>query len=132
MSMNDPIADLLTRIRNANLIGRKEVEAPCSKIKIGILAVMKKEGYIKDYKELEADQKKTLRIYLKYGPMKKKVLNFIKRESKGGKRVYKRAEDIGKVLDGMGISILSTSKGILSNSECKKVNVGGELLCTIW
>ena len=64
--------------------------------------------------------------------MKKKVLNFIKRESKGGKRVYKRAEDIGKVLDGMGISILSTSKGILSNSECKKVNVGGELLCTIW
>ncbi|MGR3317481.1 MAG: 30S ribosomal protein S8 [Candidatus Anammoxibacter sp.] len=132
MSMNDPIADLLTRIRNANLIGRKEVDAPCSKIKLGILDVMKKEGYIMDYKELEDDQKKTLRIYLKYGTMKKRVINYIKRESKGGKRVYKRAEDIGKVLDGMGISILSTSKGILSNRECRKNNIGGELLCTIW
>lgn len=132
MSMNDPIADLLTRIRNANLIGRKEVDAPGSKIKMGIVEVMKKEGYIKEYKEIQDGPKKTLRIYLKYGPMNKRVINSIERESKGGRRIYKTVKGIGSILGGIGISILSTPKGILSNNECRKANVGGELLCTIW
>lgn len=132
MSMNDPVADMLTRIRNANLILREEVDIPGSKIKLGIVEVLKKEGYIKDYKEREDGPKKTIRVYLKYGSMNRKVINFIKRESKGGKRVYKKVEEIGLVLGGIGITILSTSKGILSNNECRKAHVGGELLCTVW
>ena len=132
MSMNDPVADLLTRIRNANLIGREEVDIPGSKIKLGIVEVLKKEGYIKDYKETEDGPKKSIRVYLKYGSMNRKVINFIKRESKGGKRVYKKAEELGLVLGGIGITIISTSKGILSNNECRKAHVGGELLCTVW
>ncbi len=132
MSMNDPIADLLTRIRNANMICRDKVDIPSSKIKIGIVNVLKNEGFINDYKEIEDGPKKTLIVYLKYGSMKKKVLNSLVRESKGGKRVYKKVEEIGNVLGGIGIRILSTSKGILSDKECKRENIGGELLCTIW
>jgi len=132
MSMNDPIADLLTRIRNGNLIARESVDMPSSKIKVGIVQVMKNEGYISEYKVIEEGIKKTLRVYLKYGSMQKRVINFIKRESKGGKRVYKSVDEITKVLGGMGISVFSTSKGILSNNQCKRSNIGGELLCTIY
>jgi len=132
MSMNDPIADLLTRIRNANLIYRDSLTIPGSKIKIGIVEVLKKEGYIKDFKEIKDGPKSTIKIYLKYGPMKKKVLNSIKRESKGGKRVYKKSNEICKVLGGIGITILSTSKGILSDSACRELQIGGELICTVW
>lgn len=132
MSMNDPIADLLTRIRNANLIARESVDIPSSKIKVGIVQVMKNEGYISEFKVIEEGFKKTLRVYLKYGSMQKRVINFIKRESKGGKRVYNSVDEITKVLGGMGISVFSTSKGILSNNQCKRSNIGGELLCTIY
>ena len=132
MSMNDPIADLLTRIRNANMIGRKSVDIPSSKIKVGIVSVLEKEGYIKGFKEVEDGTKKTLVVYLKYGSMKKKVINYIKRESKCGRRVYKKMKEIGRVFGGMGISIYSTSKGILSDKECRNSNLGGELMCTVW
>lgn len=132
MSMNDPIADLLTRIRNANLNGSDEVNIPSSVMKVGIVDVMKREGYIKEYKEIQDGVKKTLRVYLKYGPMRKRVINKITRESKCGKRVYNGVDEIGAVLGGLGIAILSTSNGILSNRECWKAHVGGELLCTMW
>lgn len=132
MSMNDPIADLLTRIRNANMIGRKSVDIPSSKIKVGIVRVLEKEGFVNGFKEADDGIKKTLVVYLKYGPMKKKIINYIRRESKCGRRVYKKIIDIGSVFGGIGISIYSTSKGILSDKECRNSNIGGELMCTIW
>ncbi len=132
MSMNDPIADMLTRIRNANLVGRESVDMFSSVIKVGMVKVMKDEGFITNYKEIVDGPKKTLRIYLKYGSMGKKVINHLERESKCGKRVYKQVSDIVSVLGGIGINIFSTSKGILSGSDCKKNNIGGELLCTVW
>ncbi|ODS33794.1 MAG: 30S ribosomal protein S8 [Candidatus Scalindua rubra] len=132
MSMTDPIADMLTRIRNANMIGKETVNIPSSRIKVGIAEVLKKEGFIKDFKKIPDNKQGILRIYLKYGPLKQKVINYIKRESKPGRRIYKEVEDIRKVLNGIGISIYSTSKGILSNRECRQNKVGGEHICTIW
>ncbi len=132
MCMTDPIADMLTRIRNANMTGKETVNIPSSRIKIGIAEVLKREGFIKDFKKISDNKQGLLRIYLKYGPLKQKVINYIKRESKPGRRVYKNVEEIGKVLNGVGISIYSTSKGILSNGECRKNKVGGERICTIW
>ncbi len=132
MCMTDPIADMLTRIRNANMIGRESVNIPSSRIKIGIAEVLKREGFIKDFKKIEDNKQGLLRVYLKYGPLKQRVINYIKRESKPGRRVYKSVEEIRKVLNGAGVSIYSTSKGILSNEECRKNKVGGERICTIW
>ncbi|MGR3175385.1 MAG: 30S ribosomal protein S8 [Candidatus Scalindua sp.] len=132
MSMTDPIADMLTRIRNANMVEREAVNMPSSRIKVGIAEVLKKEGFIKDFKNIPDNKQGILRIYLKYGPLNQKVINHIKRESKPGKRIYKHVEDIGKVLNGIGISIYSTSKGILSNKECRKNKIGGEYICTVW
>jgi len=113
MSMTDPIADMLTRVRNGIMVGRETVNMPSSRIKIGIADVLKKEGFIKEYKKIPDEKQGVLRVYLKYGPLNQKVINHIKRESKPGKRIYKGVEDIGKVLGGIGISIFSTSKGIL-------------------
>ena len=132
MSMTDPIADMLTRIRNANMVNRESVNMPSSRIKIGIAEVLKKEGFIKDFKNIPDEKQGVLRIYLKYGPMNQKVISYIKRESKPGRRVYRQVEDIGKVLNGIGISIYSTSKGILSNKECRGNKIGGEHICTVW
>jgi small subunit ribosomal protein S8 len=132
MCMTDPIADMLTRIRNANMIGRESVNIPSSRIKIGIAEVLKREGFIKDFKKIDDNKQGLLRVYLKYGPLKQRVINYIKRESKPGRRIYKSVEEIGKVLNGIGVSIYSTSRGILSNEECRKNKVGGERICTIW
>jgi small subunit ribosomal protein S8 len=132
MCMTDPIADMLTRIRNGNMIGRESVNIPSSQIKIGIAEVLKREGFIKDFRKISDNKQGLLRVYLKYGPLKRNVINHIKRESKPGRRVYKKVEEIKKVLNGVGISIYSTSKGILSNGECRKNKVGGEQICTIW
>ena len=132
MCMTDPIADMLTRIRNGNMIGRESVNIPLSRIKAGIAEVLKKEGFIKDFKKISDDKQGLLRVYLKYGPLNQRVINHIKRESKPGRRIYKSVDGIGKVLNGMGISIYSTSRGILSNEECRKNKVGGEQICTIW
>jgi len=132
MSMTDPIADMLTRIRNANMVEREAVNIPTSRIKVGIAEVLKKEGFIKDFKNVPDDKQGVLRVYLKYGPLNQKIINHIKRESKPGRRIYKQAEDIGKVLNGIGISIYSTSKGILSNKECRESEIGGEHICTVW
>ncbi len=132
MSMTDPIADMLTRIRNGIMVNREAVNIPSSRIKVGIAEVLKKEGFIKDFKNIPDENQDILRVYLKYGSLNQKVINHIKRESKPGRRVYKGVEDIGKVLNGIGISIFSTSKGILSNKECREHKIGGELICTVW
>ena len=132
MSMTDPIADMLTRIRNGIMVERETVNMPSSRIKIGIAEVLKKEGFIKEFKEISDEKQGILRVYLKYGPLNQKLISHIKRESTPGRRLYKGVEDIGRVLNGIGISIFSTSKGILSNKECRAHNIGGEHICTVW
>lgn len=133
MSMTDPIADMLTRVRNANAIGRKNVDVPMSKIKVGIADVLKRSGYITDFRVLDgAPSDKRIRIDLKYGPDGEFVINEIKRFSKPGRRVYRGVTDLPRVLDGLGIAILSTSRGILNDAEARQNNVGGEILATVW
>jgi len=122
---------MLTRIRNANRIERSAVNIPSSKIKAGIAQVLKEEGFIEDFQLVEDDKQGVLRVYLKYGPNGERVIRAIKRESKPGKRVYKKVEDIPAVLGGLGIAIISTSKGVLSGRQCRQRRLGGELLCTV-
>ena len=133
MSMTDPIADMLTRIRNANSIRRGAVDVPASKIKIGIADALKRCGYIGDYRLLEGEpSERSIRIDLKYGPDGEHVINEIRRFSKPGRRVYSGVREIPKVLNGLGVCILSTSKGILSDTEARDQNIGGEVLATVW
>jgi len=129
--MTDPIADLLTRVRNALRIDRKRVSAPHSQVKEEICKVLQAEGFITEYRVTE-DPHKTLHIFLKYGPHGEAVINEIKRISTPGRRVYRPVSGIPRVLNGMGISILSTSKGVLSDRQCRDQKVGGELLCSVW
>jgi small subunit ribosomal protein S8 len=132
--MTDPIADMLTRIRNAIAIERTVVEMPTSKVKVGIAEVLKREGYIWDFEVVENPDapRNVLRIDLKYGPNGERVIRHIKRFSKPGLRKYAAVRDMPDILDGLGISIVSTSHGMLSNREAKAQNVGGEVLATIW
>lgn len=132
MSMTDPIADLLTRIRNANAIKRAQVDIPASNIKRGIAEVLKREGFIRDYRLIEGDHQATLRVYLKYGPDGEFVINKINRVSKPGRRVYRGLKEVPKVLNGLGIAILSTSRGVLSDTEAREKGVGGEILAEVW
>jgi small subunit ribosomal protein S8 len=133
MSMTDPIADMLTRIRNANRIRRSRVDVPLSRIKVGIAEAMKRSGYIRDFKVLEGDvAERVIRIDLKYGPEGQFVINEIIRSSTPGRRVYRGVTELPKILNGMGVTILSTSKGILNDAEARAQNVGGEVLATIW
>ncbi len=132
MSMTDPIADMLTRIRNANMRAKESVDVPRSNTKCEIAKVLKNEGFIKEYKEIEAGAQGTIRIYLKYGHQKERVIRQLKRESKPGRRLYKQVDDLRKVLGGVGIAIVSTSSGIMSDRECRKAKVGGEIICTVW
>ena len=130
--MTDPIADMLTRIRNALHIERPFVDMPSSKVKIGIAEVLQREGYVWDFEVVEQAPQNVLRINLKYGPNGERVIQHIQRTSKPGRRVYAGLSDLPDVLQGLGICVVSTSKGILSNREARKQHVGGELLCTIW
>lgn len=135
MQSTDPIADMLTAIRNAAMTRKEKTISPYSKIKEEILKVLKREGYISEYKIVNLDsenKKKNIVIYLKYGPHGEKIINNIKRISKPGRRIFRRIEKFGKVLDGLGISIVSTNKGILSDRECKKLKLGGEIICNVW
>ncbi|RII29336.1 MAG: 30S ribosomal protein S8 [Geobacter sp.] len=132
MSMTDPIADMLTRIRNANMVKLQKVDIPSSNLKINIATVLKQEGFIKNYKVISDNLQGVLRIYLKYIDEKDSVINEIKRVSKPGGRVYKKAEDIPVVKNGIGVAILSTSKGIITDNAARQAGVGGEILCTIW
>lgn len=132
MSLSDPIADMLTRIRNAYRSRQETVNIRASKICEGIAQVLKDEGYINDYTRVEDDKQGILRVYLKYGPRGEDVIVEIKRVSKPGKRVYSGTEDLPRPLDGLGISIVSTSRGVLSDRQCRQEKVGGEVLCTVY
>jgi small subunit ribosomal protein S8 len=129
--MTDPIADMLTRIRNAVRVERPHVDMPLSRLKLGVAEVLKREGYIWDYKEVEAQPVNHLRIELKYGPNGERVIQTIRRVSKPGKRVFSKSRDLRPVLNGLGISILSTSKGLVSDREARQQNLGGEVLCEV-
>jgi small subunit ribosomal protein S8 len=130
--MTDPIADMLTRIRNALQIERPFVDIPLSKTKLGIAEVLQREGYIWDFEVLETEPQKTLRVNLKYSPTGERVIQRIDRVSKPGRRVYSDTKHLPDVLDGMGICVLSTNQGVLSNREAKAKRVGGEVLCQVW
>ena len=130
--MTDPIADMLTRIRNAVSVDRPNVEMPVSKVKKGVADVLKREGFIWDYSTEESDPVDQLHINLKYGPSGEKIIRHIKRVSKPGCRVYSSAKDLRPVLNGLGISILSTSRGVMSDREARQQKVGGEVLCEVW
>jgi small subunit ribosomal protein S8 len=132
MVMTDPIADLLTRIRNANTVGHEVVDVPASKIKKGILEIMLNEGYIKSCEEYNDGTMPMLRIAMKYGENKQRVITGLKRISKPGLRVYTGKDEIPKVLNGLGTAIISTPKGLLVDRDARKANVGGEVICYIW
>ena len=132
MVMTDPLADMLTRMRNALRIERASVDMPSSKLKVGVAEVLLREGYISAYEVLETQPALTLRIQLKYGPSGEQILRRIQRESRPGRRLYQAVKEVQPVLGGQGIGILSTSKGVLSDRECRQRNIGGELLCTVW
>ena len=129
--MTDPIADMLTRIRNAVRVERPHVDVPTSRVKLGVAEVLKREGYIWDYLVIEATPVSQLRIELKYGPNGEKVIQTVRRVSKPGRRVYSKSTDLRPVLNGMGISIISTSKGMVSDREARQQKIGGEVLCEI-
>lgn len=132
MSMTDPIADMLTRIRNANMVKHQKVDIPSSNVKVNIAQVLKQEGYIKNYKVIADSRQGVLRVYLKYIDEKDSVINEITRVSKPGSRVYVDAESIPTIKNGLGIAILSTSKGIMTDSAARQAVIGGELICTVW
>lgn len=132
MSMTDPIADMVTRIRNANQVKHESVEMPSSKMKIEIAKILKREGYIRDFRYYKFQNKFNLKIFLKYGEKQARVLQGLRRISKPGRRVYGGKEELPKVLGGLGIAILTTSKGIMTDKEANKAGVGGEILCEVW
>jgi small subunit ribosomal protein S8 len=131
MNNQDPIADMLTRIRNANRVGRRLVLIPKSKICSGIAQVLKDEGYIEQYDVIEDATQGQIRIKLKYSSGGEKVIHEIQRSSKPGRRLYSKVDELPRVLSGMGISIVSTSKGVMSDRKAREANVGGELLCVV-
>jgi len=136
--MTDPVADMLTRMRNALRIRRKKVLIPRSKLKMGIAEVLKREGYIVDFRTLEAKPEDStarqgwIEVDLKYGPEGEDVMTYVHRESKPGRRLYSKVDDLPMVLNGLGISILSTSQGIISDREARAKRIGGEVLCTVY
>ena len=132
MTMTDPVADMLTRIRNANTAGHATVDIPASKIKKNIAEIMVKEGYIKGYEVVAGETQDTIRVTMKYGPDKAKVISGIKKISKPGLKVYAKADEVPKVLGGLGIAIISTSSGLITDKEARKLGVGGEVICYVW
>lgn len=130
--MTDPIADMLTRIRNAVRVERPHVDMPMSKVKCGLAEVLKREGYIWDWKTVQEQPADHLRLELKYGPNGERVIRSIRRVSKPGRRIYSRAKDLRPVLNGLGISVISTSRGVISDREARQRNLGGEVLCEVW
>ena len=132
MTMTDPIADMLTRIRNANIVGHDSVEIPASKMKKSIAEILLNEGFIENFEMVDDNKQGIIKVEMKYGANKEKVINGIKKISKPGLKVYAKANDIPKVLGGLGIAIISTSKGVVSDKEARKLGVGGEVICYVW
>ncbi|WP_321369797.1 30S ribosomal protein S8 [uncultured Desulfuromusa sp.] len=132
MSMTDPMADLLTRIRNAGMAGHAKLDLPSSNVKVAVATVLKDLGYIKNLKVISDNKQGTLRIYLKYDDNQQPIIHEIKRISTPGRRVYVSKDDIPRVKNGLGASILSTSKGVLDDVSARQAQVGGEVVCTVW
>ncbi|MER3395398.1 MAG: 30S ribosomal protein S8 [Acidimicrobiia bacterium] len=132
MSQTDPIADMLTSIRNANLVYKTEVATPVSKIKLALAALLYKEGYIEGYEIREASPVPLLVIRLKYGDNKERVIHGIRRVSKPGRRVYAKASKLPRVLGGMGVAVISTPKGLMSDRKARSQRLGGEVVCEVW
>ena len=132
MSMSDPIADFLTRIRNAGMVFHDKVEVPASRIKKELAELLKAEGYIKDVEYITDDKQGVIRMYLKYGPNRERVITGLKRISRPGLRVYAKKDEMPKVLGGLGIAVISTSKGIMSDKKARKEGLGGEVISYIW
>lgn len=132
MAMTDPIADMLTRIRNANSVNHEKVDIPGSKIKTAIAEVLKQEGFIKDFSFTEDNKQGILTVFLKYGPNREKVITGIQRISRPGLRQYAKRKELPRVLGGLGIAIISTSKGIMSDKHARKAGLGGEVIAYVW
>ena len=132
MGMTDPIADMLTRIRNANMAKLEKLDIPSSNLKLELARVLKEEGYIKNFKLLKDRKQGIVRVYMKYSPDELRVISGLKRVSSPGNRVYVGADEIPRVMGGLGVAILSTSKGVMADRESRTKNIGGEVLCYIW
>ena len=132
MSMTDPIADLLTRIRNANMAHRDAVEIPASKIKMSIVEILKSEGFVRDVEYIEDNKQGVIRVFLKYGEDRNRVITGLNRISKPGLRKYAKADSLPKVLNGLGIAIISTSVGVITDKEARAKQIGGEVLAYVW
>ena len=132
MVVTDTIADMLTRIRNANSMRYTEVSIPASNLKVSLAKILKDEGFIEDYKLVDDNVQGTIELTLKYGQNKERVITGLKRISKPGLRVYAKANEVPKVLNGLGIAVISTSRGVMTDKEARKENLGGEVLCYIW
>jgi small subunit ribosomal protein S8 len=132
MTMTDPIADMLTRIRNANTVGHDTVDVPASKMKKSIAGILAEEGYIKGFDVIEDNKQGTIKIQMKYGADKERVISGIKKISKPGLKVYAKADEVPKVLGGLGVAIISTSHGVISDKEARRLGVGGEVICYVW
>ena len=132
MSMTDPIADMLTRIRNAGHARFDKVDIPASRMKISLARILKDEGFIKNYKVIKDNRQGILRVYLKYGDQQQSLIQGLRRVSKPGRRVYAGSEELPRVQGGLGVAVISTSKGVVSDRQARKMQVGGEVLCEIW
>ena len=132
MTMTDPIADMLTRIRNANTVGHETVEIPASRIKKSIAEILLEEGYINGFEVIDDNKQGIIKVQMKYGAGKERVITGIKKISKPGLKVYAKANEVPKVLGGLGIAILSTNQGIITDKEARKLQVGGEVLAFVW
>ncbi|MFJ7640621.1 30S ribosomal protein S8 [Peribacillus sp. NPDC097264] len=132
MVMTDPIADMLTRIRNANMVRHEKLEVPASKIKKEIAEILKREGFVRDFELIEDNKQGIIRIFLKYGANNERVITGLKRISKPGLRVYAKTGEVPRVLNGLGIAIVSTSHGVLTDKEARSKQVGGEVLAYVW
>lgn len=132
MPTTDPIADMLTRIRNANRVYKDSVDIPYSKVKQSILDLLKAEGFIKNYEVLESDGHRMLRVFLKYGPNREHVITGVRRISKPGLRVYVKSHEVPKVLGGLGIAVISTPRGLMTDRDARQQGIGGEVVCYVW
>lgn len=132
MSVSDPIADMLTRVRNASEAAKEKVDIPASRMNEDIAKILKKEGYVTDYKSIDDRKQGVLRIFLKYGVGQERTISGLRRVSKPGRRIYKKAGEIPRVMGGLGVAIISTPKGVLTDKESREANVGGEVICKVW
>jgi small subunit ribosomal protein S8 len=130
--LTDPIADFLTRIRNANMVYKERVEIPASKMKRALADILKSEGFIRTYEYVDDNKQGILRLYLKYGPNRVKVITGLKRISKPGLRVYARKDEVPRVLGGLGVAVISTPRGLMTDKQARKEGTGGEVICYIW